>query len=526
MKFPYGYDPNATAGQAWFDEKTADLAARFFPTFCSHVKGDAAGQPYVLSDWQKEIVRNFFGWQRTRGGRNRRYRKLYLEVPRKNSKTTFAAGLALFAFLCDQEPGAEVYSAAADRGQAAICFDIATGMIEQNPTLAKRCKVYRSRVIEVPSTGSIYKALSAEAFTKHGLNAHGIIFDELHTQKTRELWDVLTTSTGSRRQPITVAITTAGVYDPESIAWEQHSYALDVAKRRVNDSTFFPVIYGAEPSDDWESEETWKKANPNWGTSVNAEDFHSEYKTAKRLPNRENAFKQLRLNIWTRTAQRWIGESQWAACRAGTPDLAGRKCWAGLDLSTVSDLSAFVLAFPIDGKIYVQPFGFLPEGTIEANQRYRNWLRDGFLIQTPGKTVDYDFLRAKILAIRERYDLQEIAYDPWNCKQLADQLSKHDGIKTIEFRQGFKSMSPATKEFERRIIESTLAHDGHPVLEWNVLNAAIEKDAAANQKMSKKGSAEKIDMAVACVMAVARASEAEAMEKSGSSFEERGLWVL
>ena len=293
-----------------YDREEAERAVDFFSRFLTHIKGEWAGRPLKLSPWQAdEVIRPLFGWRRPDG--TRRYRMAYIEVPRKQGKSTLGAGIGLYLTFADGEPGAEIYSAASDRDQAAIVFDLGRQMVEQSPNLLKRSETYR-RSIVVPATASSYKVLSAEAYSKHGLNAHGIIFDELHAQPNRDLWDVLTTSTGARRQPLVVAITTAG-WDRNSICWEQHEYAERVRDGIIEDPTFLPVLYNAEGLD-WQTPEAWAKACPSLGVTVQPEFLAAECKKAQEIPGFQNTFRRLYLNEWTQQAARWLDMATWDEC--------------------------------------------------------------------------------------------------------------------------------------------------------------------------------------------------------------------
>ncbi|HOX23422.1 MAG TPA: terminase large subunit, partial [Elusimicrobiales bacterium] len=293
-----------------FDAKAARKAERFFELYLTHVKGEWAGMPFKLERWQREIVRTLFGWKRPDG--TRRYRTCYIEIPRKNGKSSLCAGLALYLLMADREPSAEVYSAAADREQASIIFDIAKSMVSVSNELNLRLKVFR-KAIAYNKAMSSYKVLSADAYTKHGLNAHGIIFDELHAQPNRELWDVLATSTGARTQPLTVAITTAG-FDRSSICWELHEYARRIKEGVIEDDSFLPVIYAADEGDDWRDPKTWRKANPNIGVSISEDYLKRECAKAENIPAYENTFRRLHLNQWTQQESRWLPMSAWEAC--------------------------------------------------------------------------------------------------------------------------------------------------------------------------------------------------------------------
>src|SRR5437867_9476418 len=335
---------SARKSRFWFDEEAAERACSFFEDMLVHVKGEWAGQPFVLEPWQRDIARSLFGWKRRDG--TRRYRIAYIEVPKKNGKSTLVAGIGLYLLTADGEQGGEVYSAAADREQAAIVFSTAKSVVQASPELAARCETYH-RSIVVPRTGSSYKVLSADVPTKHGLNPSGILFDELHAQPNRELWETLVTGGAARRQPLVVAITTAG-YDRQSICYELHDHAVKVRDGIIHDDAFLPVIYAADEAGDWTDPKVWKKANPSLGVSVKVDFIREECERAKENPRKQNSFRRLHLNQWTEQSTRWIDMGVWAEC-AGAVDaeaLQGRICYAGLDLSSTTDLSAFVLLFP------------------------------------------------------------------------------------------------------------------------------------------------------------------------------------
>jgi len=502
-----------------------DRAVEFIRRYLRHVKGEWAGQPFELDPWQETIIRKLFGTLRDDG--TRKYRRCYVEIPRKNGKSTIASAIALYLLLSDKEPGAEIYSCAADRDQAAIVFEMARQMVESHPSLTKRCKVYRNSIY-VPDTASRYKVLSADAFTKHGLNAHGVIFDELHAQKNRDLWDVMLTSTGARRQPLLFAITTAGVYDPESICWEVHDYALKVRDGIIDDDEFLPVIYAAEQDDDWTDPEIWRKANPGLGISVKTDYLERECERAKEVPAAQNTFRRLHLNQWTEQETRWLDMGVWDE-NGGTLDegaLAGQECFAGLDLSTTTDISALALFFR--GGESVMRF-WVPGDNIAKRSRndrvpYDTWRRDGHLTATAGNVIDYDFIRAQLNELQTVYNIKQIAIDRWNATQLATQLMG-DGFDVVMFGQGFASMSSPTKELEKLLLNRALNHGNHPVLRWMASNVAVKQDAAGNLKPAKDKSSERIDGIVALIMAIGLASQDE-----GSSISERyatdGILVL
>ena len=467
---------------------------------------------------------NLFGWKRSDG--RRRYREAFIAVPRKNGKTELAGGLGCLLTFADGEPAAQVYCAAADREQARLVFHAARTMVQAEPELASRGRIYTNSIM-VESTGSVLKVISAEAYSKHGINAHGIIIDELHAQPDRELVDVLTTSTGARRQPLIVSITTAD-FDRESICNEKYDYACKVRDGALNDPAFLPVIYEAAREEDWTNPAVWAKANPNLNVSVSSEYLAREFRRAQETPTYENTFRRLHLNQRTQQDVRWLSLEAWDA-NAGPPildaALTGRPCWAGLDLSTTTDVSALVLLFPdADGGVTVRPWFWIPGDNARKRERrdrvpYETWSREGLIETTPGNVIDYDYIRAKINELGKRFKIREIAIDPWNATQLAIQL-QGDGFTVVTFGQGFKDMSAPTKEWEKLVLSCKLRHGGHPVLRWMAGHVAVETDAAGNLKPSKKRSTDRIDGLVAGIMALGRAM---LDRKPPCPYERRGL---
>lgn len=506
--------------------RTADDVLQFFRECLVHVKGPLAGKPFVPDQWQiDDIIKPLFN-ERLKDGR-RRYKTVFVEIPRKNGKSTYAAGMALYLLLADREPGPEVVSAAADREQASIVFDIARSMVEASDVLRPLCRIYRKEIV-VEKTGGRYRALSADAYTKHGMNLSGIIFDEVHAQPNRELWDVLTTSTGARLQPLNFAITTAG-HDRDSLCWGLHDYACKVRDGVISDASFLPVIYAADPAADWTDEATWRKANPGYGVSITKDYFKRSCAEAQATPAREQAFRRLHLCQWTESVTRWIGLDRWDACRADLPPLAGRECYAGLDLASTTDLAALCLAFPLDdGTFAVRPYFWAPEEAAKKRERENRprldgWARSGHLSLTPGDVLDYDRIRADINRLSEEYDIAKVAIDRWNATQLSTQLMG-DGLAVVGFGQGYASMSGPSKELESLVLGRRVLHDGHPVLRWNVANVAVQSDAAGNIKPSKRRSSEKIDGVVAMVMALALATAAR--KDQPSVYQTRGVDFL
>ncbi len=515
-----GYDPIATAGDSWFDPVAAQLAVDFFPECLCHVEGDLAGKPFVLEPWEKCIVANLFGWKRkdAQGREVRRYRECLIFIPRKSGKTPLGAGIALCVLFTDDEAGQQDFIAAADRGQAGLLFRHAKGMVEAEPELKRRCKIYggnasagQSRSIFREDTMSFLKIISADAATQHGGNTHLAIIDELHTQPNRDLVDVLTTSMASanRKQPLLIFITTAD-FDRPSICNEKHDYASKVRDGILTDPSFLPVIYEAPRAADWKSPDVWAAANPNLGVSVSLEYLKRECQKAQDIPAYENTFRRLHLNQKTETDTRAIPMDRWDAC----PPLAAEnferaECYAGLDLSITTDLSAFVLLFPTSGGYAVLPHFWAPaEGARKREKRdrvpYETWAREGFMKLTGGDVIDYDVIRADINELSKRYRILELAADRWNATQILTQLAG-DGLNVVVFGQGYHDMTAPTKELLKLIVGGQLLHGGHPILRWMASNLGNESDAAGNLKPSKKKSAERIDGLVALIMALGRA---------------------
>ena len=495
-----------------YDKSAADYAVMFIENLC-HTKGTWTGKPFELIDWQEQIIRDLFGTLKPNG--YRQFNTAYIEIPKKQGKSELAAAVALLLTCGDGEERAEVYGCAADRQQAAIVFDVAADMVRMCPALSKRVKILASqkRLIYTP-TNSFYQVLSAEAYSKHGFNIHGVVFDELHTQPNRKLFDVMTKGSGdARMQPLYFLITTAGT-DTHSICYETHQKAKDIIEGRKIDPTFYPVIYGADESDDWTDPKVWKKANPSLDITVGIDKVKAACESAKQNPGEENAFRQLRLNQWVKQAVRWMPMEKWDKCAFAVDEdeLEGRACYGGLDLSSTTDITAFVLVFPPldeEDKYIILPYFWIPEDnlTVRVNRDhvpYDVWERHGYLQTTEGNVVHYGFIEQFIERLGERFNIREIAFDRWGAVQMVQNLEGM-GFTVVPFGQGFKDMSPPTKELMKLVLEQKIAHGGHPVLRWNMDNIYIRADPAGNIKADKEKSTEKIDGAVATIMALDRA---------------------
>jgi len=515
-----------------YDKKAADYAVNFIECLC-HTKGRWAGKKFHLLPWQERVVRDICGVLKPNG--KRQFTTAYVEIPKKNGKSELAAAIALYLLYADGEASPEVYGAAADRQQASIVFDVANQMVQMTPALAKRSKILNAgKRIIFPGSNGFYQVLSADVKTKHGLNVSGLVLDELHTQPNRNLFDVLTKGSGdAREQPLFFLITTAGS-DTNSVCYEMHMKAKDIIEGRKTDPTFYPVIYGADDDDDWSDPEVWAKANPSLGYTITIDKVESAYESARQNPAEENAFRQLRLNQWVKQSVRWMSMDKWDKCSfpVDAKLLEGRVCYGGLDLSSTSDITSFCLVFPPideDDKYQVLPFFWLPEDTLELRVKrdhvnYDVWQRQGFLQTTEGNVIHYGYIENFIEELGTRYNIRDIAFDRWGAVQMVQNLEGM-GFNVVPFGQGFKDMSPPTKELMKLVLEQRIAHGGHPVLRWNMDNIFVKTDPAGNIKADKEKSTEKIDGAIAMIMALDRAIRM-GNDNGASVYDERGLLFI
>ena len=515
-----------------YDKDAADYAVMFIESLC-HTKGTWAGKHFELIDWQEQIIRDLFGVLKPNG--YRQFNTAYIEIPKKQGKSELAAAVALLLLCGDGEERAEVYGCAADRNQAKIVFDVAVDMVRFCPALSKRVKILESqKKITYLPTNSSYQVLSADVANKHGFNTHGVIFDELHTQPNRKLFDVMLQGSGdARMQPLYFLITTAG-NDTNSICYEVHQKAIDIAEGRKVDPTFYSVIYGAAEDEDWTDPKVWKKANPSLGITVGIDKVKAACESAQQNPGEENVFRQLRLNQWVKQSVRWMPMDKWDACAfpVSEDDLEGRICYGGLDLSSTTDITAFVLVFPPldeEDKYYILPYFWIPEETLDLRVRrdhvpYDLWERQGTLMTTEGNVVHYGYIEKFIERLGERFNIREIAFDRWGAVQMVQNLEGM-GFTVVPFGQGFKDMSPPTKELMKLVLEEKIAHGGHPVLRWMMDNIFIRTDPAGNIKADKEKSTEKIDGAIATIMGLDRAIRC-GNDTGASVYDSRGLLFI
>jgi phage terminase large subunit-like protein len=514
----------------WFDIEAADRVRFFFERYLRHSKGAFAGKKFELLPWQwNDLVAPAYGWKRSDG--TRRFRRVGCGVPKKNGKSTLLAGLSIYSMCADLEAGAEIYSAAADRAQASIIFDEAANMVEASPELLARIDVIKSgKRMWFDRTKSSYKALSADVPTKEGLNIHHLLFDELHAQKKRDLWQALKYGGAARTQPLYWWISTAG-YDRASLCWDQWQYAKAIIAGRTIAVDFLPCIYEADPSEDWTAESTWRRVNPSYGITLNAADFASDCLEAQSSIVAENAFKRYRLNMWTQQDMKWLRMDRWYACGADYDfdALKGQPVIACFDLASTTDIAAcnFTMLHPktATAQYTTWPVFWCPESC--AQQRIResrhqidDWIAEGHIRVTPGDIIDYDAILADFIAMAKQVKVRCVALDPWNATQFGLDL-KGAGFKVYNVRQGYQTLSPASKELETLILSGRLRHPNHPVLDWMVDNTAVEMDPAGNIKPSKRRSSEKIDGTVALIGGLAAWLAVERVKPS--VYEKKGI---
>jgi phage terminase large subunit-like protein len=515
-----------------FSEVHANHAINFIQQL-KLTKGRWAGQPFILLPWERDLVSKLFGTLREDG--TRQYRTAYLEIGKKNGKSELGAAIALYMLLADGEPNAEVYVAACDRQQASIIFNTSVNFVEGNPTLSKVTNLVRStKRIVYPKTGSFYQVLSSDVKSKSGLNASCVILDEIWTYPNPDLAKMLTTGSGdARTQPLFLYLTTAG-NQLSGYGWEMHCKAKDILEGRRVDPSFLSIIYGLEDDADIEDENNWYKANPSLGHTIQIERVREHYQQAKDDPADLALFKQLRLNMWLKQNIKWMPMEKWDLCNfpVDPEELKGRACYAGLDLSSTTDITAFVLVFPPEeegDKYYVLPFFWIPEETLYQRVKkdsvpYDIWYQQGLLNLTEGNVVHYGFIEKFIERLGEKYNIKEIVYDRWGATQMSQNLEGM-GFTVVPFGQGFKDMSPPTKEMMRLILSQQIAHGGHPVLRWMADNIVVRTDPAGNIKVDKDKSVEKIDGIVAMIMGLARAT-VNPPDDGVSIYDKRDMIIL
>jgi phage terminase large subunit-like protein len=504
-----GYDPWRDADGWEFDAKAAQLGVDFFHEELTFADGKLAGKPFLLERWQQSVVGNIYGWNR---GDERRYREVFIYVPRKNGKTPLAAGLMVQELVRCQTPGAQMFSAAADRDQAALIFRDATQMVRNQSWINDMMKVTPSYKTIEKSDFSLYKALSSEAGTKHGLRPALVIVDELHAHPNSELVDTLTTGTAVKGlEPLIVYITTAD-YERESVCNTKHRYACSVRDGKVNDARCFPVIFEAAIDDDWKDPEVWKRVNPNYGVSVSEDYLARACERAQVERSFENEFKRLHLNIKTQSIEAWLPMDRWDQCPSEAVYLDGETCYGGLDMSSTQDITAFVLYFP-ELKA-VRCWFWLPGDNAEVRQRrdgvpYSEWLADGVITETPGDYIEQDPIFDSIMEANDRYDIRKVGADGFQAAAMIERLMR-EGIDIEKFPQTMQHMTSPCKSLEKLVGTAQLNHGGNPALRWMAGNCVVEREPKRSMmRPSKKHSSEKIDGITALVTAVGTAEADE-----------------
>lgn len=508
-----------------FSEKVAAASVQFY-SFLQHNKGEWAGQPLVLEPWQQFIIASLFGWKRADG--SRRFRESYTEVARKNGKSTFSSGVGLQLLTVDGEAGAEIYTAATKKEQARIVFGDAQGMARASKAL-KMVRVQQHSIF-VPGTNSKMVPMSSDANTEDGLNPHGIIIDEYHAHPNDELYGVLKSATGARRQPLLSIITTAGFNKLGPCAKLRKS-CISILEGRHQADHYFCIIFSLDEGDDWQDESTWAKANPNLGVSIPLAYLREQYADAQRQPSLQVNFKTKHLNLWTDSSQVWIPAEVWNMGAHGTelPLLTKKECYGGLDLAKTRDISSLVLIFPQENgafdvlcRFWV-PADKVDERTKRDSVPYREWVDAGYLVATPGNVTDYNFIKQEIRDLCDLYQVKMIDYDDWNSSQMVIDMTE-EGVPMQKLRQGYASLSAPTVELENLAADGKIHHYGNPVLAWMAGNVELQRDPAGNIKLDKGKSKEKIDGMAALVNALAGYMSREQAEDS--VYNTRGLLVL
>lgn len=504
----------AGARGLYFDENAAARVFRFF-IYCRHYQGKWAGQPIELAPWQCFIVANVFGWMRADG--TRRFRIIYEEIPRKNGKTTKLGGVGLYGLIGDGEQGPKVYSAATKREQAAELFDSAKNMVLQSPALKNKLVPYRSALVYEKAFGK-FVPLSADSKSMDGLNVHFGLVDELHAHTDSSVWDVIKSARGARTQPLLWAITTAG-FNRESICYELRDYAIRVLQQAIDDDSMFAIIYTVDDESKWRDENEWRKANPNFGVSVNPDDMRDQARLAADMPSELVEFLTKRLNVWVYGESKWMNMDRWNACHVDFDELAawnedldesseldGMDCYGGLDLASVEDMTALTLKFDMpNGRRRLLTRAYLPEAALErrfkkGDRTLEAFKRSGALVVTPGDVTDYEWVKRDIRTAMARFNILGLAFDRYNSSQLVNDMLA-EGVPMMGFGQGYASMNPAMKEFQRLVLTGQIEHN-NPTLTWAVSNLIAERNAAGDIKPAKQKVREKIDPAVASIMAI------------------------
>ena len=512
-----------------FDKQAAERICRFIELL-PHIKGEWAKrrEQIKLEPWQCFILTVVFGWKHRETGL-RRFRTVYIEVPRKNAKSTLSSGVALYMFAADGEQGSEVYSAATTRDQARIVFDVSKRMAQREPEFRKRYGVQaNAHNLSIIESASKFEPLSAEGGTLDGLNIHLGVVDELHAHKTRIVYDVLETGTGSRAQSLLWNITTAGS-NQAGICYEQRTYLTKILEKIADDETYFGLIYTIDDEDaeSWHEPDIWKKANPNYGISVYPDDIARLCAKAMQMPSAQNNFLTKRLDMWVNADTAWMNMISWRKCidtNMHISDFEGKPCYLGLDLASKVDFAVMMQLFAENGHYYVFPKYYLPEETAEnsSNSQYSGWARTDLITLTPGAVIDYEYIEDDMKEISSKFDILEVPYDPFQATQLSTRMM-NEGFPMVEMRPTVLNFSEPMKELEKLVLEGKFHHNGDPILTWMISNVVCHTDAKDNIYPRKERPENKIDGVVALIMGLNRAL---ANIKKKSVYETRGLAIV
>ena len=522
----YYTDLDRALDKGWYFDKKAALRAIHFIEKLKHSKGEWAGQRFRLEPWQQFVLWNIFGWKNADG--SRRFRYAYIEIARKNGKTALSAGVGLYMLFADGESRPEVYSAATVKDQAKICFSDAVEIVKATD-LKNYLTPYRNSIVYELKGGTM-KPLSSDYGTHDGLNPSCGIIDEFHAHKDSGMFDVIKSAFGARRQPLMFIITTAG-FNKSGACYAYRENVIKVLRGVNEDDSLFGIIYTLDDKSEWDDPKMWIKANPNLGVSLSADYLADQVKDAKNRPEAVRNVMTKNVDLWVDAGRTWILDDVWMKC-IGTidpADLKGCACWGGLDLSNVSDITAYVLLFHENDRFQLLPHFWVPEEKMlekirKENINYDKWVAEGYVTVTPGNVIDYDFVKADILRIVADYDLRTSAYDRWNSSQTIIDL-QNEGMECNPFGQGYGSMSAPTKEFEKLVLTGKIEHFGNPVLRWMLASTLVKTDPAGNIKPDKEKSTQKIDGIVASIMALGEWMTAQADDES-NPYENRGLLTL
>ena len=494
-----------------FDRARANKVCKFIELL-KHAKGPLAGQHIHLEDWQCFLLTTVFGWVDKKTG-YRRFSRVYAEVPRGNGKSALSSGVALYMLCADGERGADIYSFATTRQQARIVFDDAKAMARQS--LAELESAFGLKIfandIQVPATYSKFLPRSSEAGTNEGLNSHFACVDELHAHKTRELYDVVLKSLGKRAQGLFWTITTAG-NNLEGICYEVRRTLKKVLDGTIQNDSMFGVIYTIDPDDDWRTEAALKKANPNYGVSLNPKDLMSDLDNALVNASAENDYKTKRLDVWCNSQSAWLDMRKYRKCTVDVDisDFEGMPCIYGLDLAAKIDVAAVVRLFwrKEQDKVhyYVFPEFFLPSETIRqsCNSQYAGWAKQGLITEFDGPIIDLNAIQSFLLEDMSRFQVLACAYDPWQATQLSQNLLT-EGAPMVQLSASVKNFSDPMKQVQALIYDKCLHTDGNPVMEWMASNVVCHYDAKDNIYPRKERPEDKIDGMVALIMAMNQA---------------------